>query len=179
MTAGPAPESAILLPVPEADPLVGRWRARYDESAKAGIPAHISLLYPFLPPDRISDKDVERLGSLFASVPRFRYDLKAVGRFPHVVYLAPDPDEPMRALTERIWALYPETPPYGGVFDQVIPHVTVANFDDEDILNQAEAAVRPGLPIRSYATEAWLMTQVDDEGWKIDRRFPLSEPLSN
>jgi 2'-5' RNA ligase len=174
VTGAPALESAILLPVPEAEALVGGWRAKYDESAQSGIPAHISLLYPFLPPDRITEGDVEQLGSLFGSVRRFRYVLKGVGRFPNVVYLAPDPDEPMRQMTERIWALYPETPPYGGAFDEVIPHVTVAHLDDEDVLDQAEAAVSTGLPIQSYAKEAWLMTQVVDRRWKVDHRFPLS-----
>ena len=174
MTGAPALESAILLPVPEAEALVGVWRARYDESARFGIPAHISLLYPFLPPDRISDRDVERLGSVFGSVRRFPYVLKGVGRFPNVVYLAPDPDEPMRQLTERIWALYPETPPYGGAFEEVIPHVTVAHLDDEAVLDRAEAAVSTGLPIQSFAKEGWLMTQMLDRRWKVDHRFPLS-----
>ena len=36
------PESAILVPVPEAEPVVGRLRARLDRSAGRGIPAHVT-----------------------------------------------------------------------------------------------------------------------------------------
>src|SRR4051812_32565116 len=46
-------ESAILLAVPEAEPLVHEWRAKGDPSAAHGVPAHVTLLYPFLPVEAI------------------------------------------------------------------------------------------------------------------------------
>ena len=42
-------ESAILLCVPEAEKLVHEWRLKGDPSAARGVPAHVTLLYPFLP----------------------------------------------------------------------------------------------------------------------------------
>ena len=42
-------ESAPVILVPEAEAIVGRWRQRYDPSAAVGMPAHITLNYPFLP----------------------------------------------------------------------------------------------------------------------------------
>ena len=42
-------ESALVILVPEAEPVVGRLRQRYDPSAAVGMPAHITLNYPFLP----------------------------------------------------------------------------------------------------------------------------------
>ena len=42
-------ESALVVLVPEAEAVVGRLRHRYDPSAAVGIPAHITLNYPFLP----------------------------------------------------------------------------------------------------------------------------------
>ena len=47
------PESIILIPVPEATPLVHQYRLHYDPSAPAGVPEHLTLLYPFLTPDKI------------------------------------------------------------------------------------------------------------------------------
>jgi len=41
--------SALVVLVPEAGALVGRLRQRYDPSAAVGMPAHITLNYPFLP----------------------------------------------------------------------------------------------------------------------------------
>ena len=42
-------ETILLLPEAAAEPAVGRHRARLVESARGGIPAHITVLYPFLP----------------------------------------------------------------------------------------------------------------------------------
>ena len=43
------PETALVIAVPEAEPLVSDWRAQHDWSAQRGVPAHITLLYPFAP----------------------------------------------------------------------------------------------------------------------------------
>lgn len=40
-------ESALVVLVPEAEALVKSFRDRHDPSAAAGVPAHITLLYPF------------------------------------------------------------------------------------------------------------------------------------
>ena len=44
------PETALVVEVPEAEPLVSQWRAQHDWSAQRGVPAHITILYPFAPP---------------------------------------------------------------------------------------------------------------------------------
>src|ERR1700758_5252193 len=46
-------ESTLAILVPEAEGLVRSFRDRYDPSAKAGMPAHIILLYPFKSPNEI------------------------------------------------------------------------------------------------------------------------------
>jgi hypothetical protein len=66
--AGPGWETALLLPVPAAEPAVGRHRARLDEAARDGVPAHITVLYPFLSPAGIGGPLLATLGSLFAEV---------------------------------------------------------------------------------------------------------------
>ena len=81
-------ESAIILAVPEVEPLVGALRLEGDVSAQHGVPAHVTLLYPF-----VEDPDigvVEELCFFFAGVEGFALDFVAVGEFPEVVYLAPD-----------------------------------------------------------------------------------------
>jgi len=159
--------------VPEAEPLVGPWRARYDAAAQTGVPAHVTLLYPFLPPDRIGPETLRGLTELFASVAPFDFRLAETRRFPGILYLAPRPDEPMRDLTNRIWALHPETPPYGGAYPEVTPHLTVAQVGDPAVLDEVEAAVAPGLPIAASVAEAWLMVHGPAERWRVGHRFPL------
>lgn len=167
-------ESALIVPVPEAEGLVSAWRERYDDSARTGVPAHVTLLYPFLPPEAVTPADLTRLGALFASAAATSYRLVAVRRFSRgVLYLAPEPDGFLRDLTTRIWALYPHRPPYGGAFRDVIPHLTVAQLADHSVLDTVEAAVSPGLPIAAHAAEVWLMLQGDDSRWQAGHRFPL------
>jgi hypothetical protein len=47
------PRSALIVTVPETEPLVHEWRLRYD-NASLGIPAHITLIFPFVPTDDVS-----------------------------------------------------------------------------------------------------------------------------
>jgi len=138
-----------------------------------GVPAHVTLLYPFLPPTRIDSMDVDRLAGLFAAVPPQRFHLVAVRRFPGVVYLAPEPAQAIRELTVSIWALYPEVPPYGGTFSEIVPHLTVAQTDDQATLEEVESAVAPGLPIAASAGEAWLMVEGTEGRWRVGHRFPF------
>ncbi len=46
---GTRTESALLLEVPAAEPAVGGARAHHDSSAPLGVPAHLTVLYPFVP----------------------------------------------------------------------------------------------------------------------------------
>ena len=79
--AGPGWETMLLLPVSAAEPAVGRHRARLVESARNGVPAHITVLYPFLPPAEISEPLLASLGRLFAGFAAFEFTLDRVGWF--------------------------------------------------------------------------------------------------
>ena len=52
------PQSAFVVPVPEAEPWVKDLRERYDPIAAVGMPAHITVLFPFIPPDLLTDNDL-------------------------------------------------------------------------------------------------------------------------
>ena len=66
---GPRPESALVLAVPEAEAAVGALRAAHDPSAADGMPAHITLLYPFRDPARVDAALLAELAAFFAQVP--------------------------------------------------------------------------------------------------------------
>src|SRR5690348_2380773 len=85
-----ARESALLIAVPAAEPAVGEHRARLDPSARGGVPAHLTVLYPFLAPPLIDDAVLASLAALFAAVPAFAFTLDRVGWFgDEVVWLGP------------------------------------------------------------------------------------------
>jgi 2'-5' RNA ligase len=172
-------ESALIVPVPAAETLVGPFRDRYDPGAALGVPAHITILYPFKLPGAI-DETVEReLRRLFGSFGAFHFTLTAVRRFgDEGLYLAPEPAEPFRQLTLAAQAYSPETPPYGGQFSDIVPHLTVARRQAEKRLDaiacEFEAAAAGDLPIRTWASAVVLMDTVSGR-WAVRAIFKLMD----
>ena len=92
-------ESAILVPVPEAEVVVGHLRARLDPSASRGVPAHVTVLYPFVTPEQMTAALIARAAAAVASVSGFDCRFAGTGWFgDDVVWLAPDPSGPFRPL---------------------------------------------------------------------------------
>jgi 2'-5' RNA ligase len=87
------------------------------------------LFFPFVPSEQVDEQLIGDLRDLFGSQPAFAFRLPRVARFPEVAWLAPEPDEPFRRLTERIVSRYPDHPPYEGIDNDVIPHLTVGEGD--------------------------------------------------
>ena len=54
MATEEAGESALIVPV-DVPMAVRRLRDRMDPMATVGVPAHITLLYPFVPPDGVDE----------------------------------------------------------------------------------------------------------------------------
>jgi len=156
-----ADETALVVLVPEAEFLVKPFRDRFDPSAALGVPAHITLLYPFKPPDEIDEVLLAQLRDGFARFAPIAFALQSIQRFPGVLYLAPDPVEPFRALIRAITGWYPVTPPYGGKWPDIIPHLSVASVGDEQALariaDEFTRAGRDALPIKATANEVCLL----------------------
>jgi 2'-5' RNA ligase len=167
------PESAVLIAVPEAEPIVGRWRDRLDPSASKGVPAHITLLYPFAASEEIDPGVVAALGELFGPVSAFAFRLGELGRFPSVLYLRPEPVEAFRGLIDAVTRRFPAFPPYGGEFDESVPHLTVAESDDVAVLAEVEADLLPRLPLQARAVEAQLMVEDRDGRWRVAESLPF------
>ncbi|CAM5346402.1 2'-5' RNA ligase family protein [Rhodanobacter lindaniclasticus] len=120
-------ETAFIIRVPEAEPRVGGLRERFDASSRLGVPAHVTVLYPFMPPERITGDVLHRAQGVFDAVPAFSFALSRIARFPDVVYLAPEPAAPFVALTQALARCFPDYPPFRGEHDTIIPHLTVAH----------------------------------------------------
>jgi hypothetical protein len=172
-------ESALVILVPEAEALVGRWRRRYDPSAAVGMPAHITINYPFLPGRPVDAATIAHLGPMFAGLQSIRYALVEVREFFDTVYLAPEPAEPFMDLIRAVVAHYPQSPPYGGMFAEVVPHLSLAQSENAAELEQVLGEFAPGsdghLPIDATAEEVWLM---DNRSGRWEKRisFRLGTP---
>lgn len=164
--------SAVVVTVPEAEPLVGVWRLRYTHDAPAGMPPHVTLLFPFVAAERVGEAE-GRLAELVLAAPAFDLAFRRTARFAGVLYLDPEPAEPFVALTGAIAGEWPEHPPYEGVFDEVIPHLTVAEAQDSALLDRIAAAVEPHLPVQTRVREASLFVEDGGGRWHQRGRLPL------
>jgi hypothetical protein len=134
-------ESAFIVAVQEAESLVGELRDRYDPTSRLNVPAHITILYPFMPPDKIDDGIIRQASDVFSRYQPFDFSLVEIGRFPVTTYLSPDPSQPFIDLTSAVVREFPAFPPYEGKFESVIPHITVADGDAYEAA-RAEAELR-------------------------------------
>jgi hypothetical protein len=170
-------ESALIIAVPEAEPLVKEWRERYDWSAAQGVPAHITIVYPFMPPGEITAEVLHELRELFARFSTFEFALTELRRFPEYLHLFPSPAEPFKALTCAVVERYPQYPPYGGAFAEVIPHLTVVGEIEAAQLDTIEREFMQQhgsqLPVKATANEV-LLIENSSGRWEVRQGFALA-----
>ena len=121
--------SAFVVRVPAAESVVGDLRDQFDAAAKLGVPAHITILYPFMRPEEITPGVLRQAQEALSVVPSFIFSLNGIGRFPATTYLLPAPVDPFIALTTALVRGFPAFRPYGGEHREVVPHLTVAHGD--------------------------------------------------
>ena len=156
------PRTALIVVVPEAEAAVGGLRLAHDWSAALGVPAHITILFPFAAP---ADIDEAGIAEAVSSVPAFEFELDRVERFDDgLVWLRAEPSELFVALTAAVWRRFPAYPPYEGAHDVLIPHLTVSAVPVE---------IEIELPIRASAREVTLIEEAIDGRWSVRRVFPL------
>ena len=170
-------EATLDIHVPEAEPFVAPFRAKYDPSAEMGMPAHITINYPFLPGVEPNEDLSEELADLFSKIDPFKFTFNGFGQFPGVIYLSPQPDAPFKDLIEKVANRFPESQPYGGAFDSVVPHLTIAHAEDEELLASIEdqlAELAPQhLPMTIHVEQVWLMDNRTGK-WQVRQIFQLS-----
>lgn len=166
--------SGLVLLVPELEPLIDDLRARHDPAARQGMPAHLTVLYPFMDPVKIGPTQRGRLAEVFRGFPAFELKFARIGRFPEALWLAPEPAEAVTAMVEAVVRAFPDYPPYRGQFETIIPHVTVAVGEGLDL-----AALEPELRRRfaqavSVQVGAVALFTTIRRRWREVDRFLLS-----
>lgn len=166
--------SALVALVPELEPVVGVHRQRLDPSAAGGVPAHVTVLYPFVEPTDLDDATITTLQAVVDRTPAFDCTFRQVVWFEDgLLTLAPEPDGPFRALTDAVCAAFPGHPPYGGRYEPV-PHVTLGYADTPRVERETAAAlIEPQLPVRGRVDRLHVM--VDDHAgvWETVHELPL------
>ena len=169
------PTSAFVVTVPAAEPLVRDLRNRFDATAKLGVPAHITVLYPFMSPDEITLDVLHLAQAALNGVPAFEFSLAGVGRFPATAYLIPQPAEPFNELTTALMERFPAYRPYGGEHETMVPHLTVAHGDAADAHAAAQELAPQLSAWRANQMTCDTVTLIENSSgrWKEMHRFRL------
>ena len=139
----------------------------------------MTLLFPFVAAAEIDDEARSKIRRAVAGHAPFEVELGGVRRFEPsagspagVLWLAPEPAEPFVALTRSLVAAFPGLEPYGGVHDEIVPHVTIATADARRFDALLAEALR-SLPIRQVVIDTTLLLETPHGRWRIGERFGL------
>ena len=168
-------ETAFIIRVPEAEAHVASLRSRFDASVHLGVPAHITVLVPFMAPDQITPSVLAQIQATLSQVPSFAFSLRQVRRFPATAYLAPEPAEHFIALTEALVRRFPAFLPFRGEHDSIVPHLTVANGNASEATvaaTELEAVIQSKGSISSFCSSISLLENSSGL-WREMHVFPL------
>jgi 2'-5' RNA ligase len=166
--------TAIVVLTPEAEPLAGAFYREHSTAGRNGMTPHITLLVPFVPAGLITEDIELRLRGLFSRFDAFDYVLERFERFESgVLYLAPEPAARFVDLVLALTEVFPDYPPYEGVHDDVVPHVTIAESRDPELLARIRCEIEPRLPVACRVEAATLVARGADLRWRPRTAYGL------
>lgn len=124
-------ESAlIIVPGMEVQMFAAPLRTKHSPPASLCFPAHLTLLYPFMPPDE-ADRRQGEIETVLEAFSPFEVVLDHYRRFSTAWALEPRDPAPIIALQRKLTQAFPAFLPYGGEYGpDLVPHLTLASFDD-------------------------------------------------
>lgn len=174
----PSPPSALLVAIPEAEPLVREHRLRFDPVAERGVPAHVTAIFPFVPRDDLDEAVLDRVAGVAAACPPFDFVLSHTAWFDRdVLWVGPEDPTPFVDLTRALEREFPDYPPYAGQYADLAPHLTVGHATDQADLEPVEVELQAGLPVTGRAEHLSLLVEDDDGTWSRLRRFAFGRGL--
>lgn len=158
----------LVIVVPEAEAVVSAFRERYAARSAARIPAHITLLVPYVPAERLDGAAIEAAREHIGQFAPFDAERTGVGRFAEHVWLAQSPTEVFAGLIRATCRRFPESS-YGAEFPEPVPHLTIGEASGdvsvEEIVRAAECEIAPQLPVRFRVSAASLLVEHADGKW--------------
>jgi 2'-5' RNA ligase superfamily len=173
-------ETAIVVPVEGAELLLAAAATVFGFDRPSGVPAHVTLLYPFVDAERLVVGHAHEAQRALSDVQPFECSFSSIGRFddpPVAIYLEPKPVEQFSAMIEALIAAFPKFPPYGGAVDEVVPHLTIVETADRNLWAEIEEWVRPQLPVRT-SVQGFSIYAQSDTGWVERFKLPLRSAAS-
>lgn len=167
-------ETGLVLAVPALQGFVERHRYPSDMTGSLGIPAHVTVLYPWVH-GPLEDGVLDRCAQVVSDVGPVRMTFRRVATFPQgVVYLVPEPEDRLRELTQLLVQAYPDCVPYGGEFPDPQPHLTVTTGPPEELGLLEAKALADLAPTECTVSTLSVLEQQPDGRWRIARELPLT-----
>ena len=137
------------------------------------MPAHVTLLYPFVGWEELDPSIGRKIASIAARRTAFDYTMIGPERWPDTVYVAVEPVEPFIRLHADLAAAFPEYPIYGEASDfEFRPHITVAEGRSVDDAMTMHEAAWSALPLGARA-ESLDVIATNEAKWHLVWRVPL------
>jgi 2'-5' RNA ligase len=145
------------------------------------MPAHVTVMFPFLKLADLTREAREHLEDRLARVEPFHYEFKSTAAFPDVLYLKPEDEVPFLELTALVRSLFPELAPYGDPRLKQMPHLTVAHAAGDEQLRRIRADFEDRLrdhgPVTGVATAVSVLEH-SGSAWTLDESLKLGEGVS-
>ncbi|MFI5258253.1 MAG: hydrogenase maturation protease [Candidatus Limnocylindrales bacterium] len=171
MTAAPiAAETAIIVRVRLPEALEALRLGEVPNPAR-GLPAHVTLLYPFARPAALDGQLRSAVARVVEPHRAFAYRLSGPARRPEVLFASVEPEGPFRSIYRDLAAAFPGFPIYGGGLE-FEPHVTIAEGAPAGLARLEASPAWASMPATGAAGSVELIA-LEDERWATKWRFPL------
>jgi 2'-5' RNA ligase superfamily len=165
------PVTGVAVPI-LVPPEIQAIRERWDYAAGLGAGAHVTVLFPFLPVSALDDGVRAALSDIATLVEPLEVRFEGIRRFEGLVWIEPDDPTPFQTLTAAVTARWPAFPPYEGLFDTVIHHLTIAESETGP-LEAIEAEARAYGPFVAAADRLELWVEATTGRWTPLWAMPL------
>jgi hypothetical protein len=129
---------------------------------------------PFLVAADVDDATLERLGTALAGCAPFTMRMGGLARFTediHALFATVDPTGPFIAMTRAVGAEF-DLALYGGVHEEIVPHLTIGISDDPAVLDGIAPIAEAALPITAAVGEVDVVVH-EPAGWRTAHTIAL------
>lgn len=169
-------ESALLIVPPRpVQSFAFPIRETHDAESFNRVPAHITLLYPFVPPDQVEEAE-KVLARICKKQPTFTLTLDRYGQFENALFLEPSQPEKLIELFTKISEAFPDYPPYEGEHSKGFhPHLTLAKIDKPIQAKKIKLPTEPEFSFEVKQVHIYLGAPDDDTPFIPRAVIPLGK----
>jgi 2'-5' RNA ligase len=169
-------ESALLIVPPRpVQSFAFPIREMHDAESFNRVPAHITLLYPFVPPDEVEEAE-KTLTRICKKISPFEVTLDRYGQFENTIFLEPSQPEKILEMFAQISKAFPDYPAYEGEHGKGLhPHLTLARFDKPAQAKKIELPPEPKFTFEVKQIHIYLGAPDDDTPFIPRAVIPLGK----